>query len=159
MKALPLLYATTALTAAAGDAASEVCRADSQDPLCTANSNEANQQQKQQFVCKDLSENCDEWSKLSLFNTDKRPDACQVNSAYMTHHCSMSCNACDESYLGFRLSQMLAEEGSNSGSGSPFCQDYNFDCRHFAAQGECDNNPQYMNMFCEASCGLCSEDR
>lgn len=158
MKALPfILFLATALMVA-GDVG-EVCHGDSQDASCSVDSNQEvftvqEPVKQKQFICKDLHENCQEWSKIS-FNNDQ-PDACQVNSAYMTQHCAMACDACDQFYLGFRLSEMV--EGGLSIT--PFCQDENFDCRQLAAQGECENNPLYMNMFCEASCGIiCSEER
>ncbi|KAL7513319.1 hypothetical protein ACHAXN_010715 [Cyclotella atomus] len=157
MKALPfILFLATALMVA-GDVG-EVCHGDSQDASCSVDSNQEvftvqEPVKQKQFICKDLHENCQEWSKIS-FNNDE-PDACRVNSAYMTQHCAMACDACDQFYLGFRLSEMV--EGGLSIT--PFCQDENFDCRQLAAQGECENNPLYMNMFCEASCGICSEER
>jgi len=36
------------------------------------------------------------------------------------------------------------------------CKDYNKDCGAWAAQGECDANPDYMLAYCVDSC-LCKE--
>ena len=82
-------------------------------------------------------------------------NACDFNSAYMAYNCPESCRTCEQTYLGYRLSEML----DGVLSVNPFCQDTNFQCRQFAGDGECENNPGYMRNFCEASCGYCSETR
>ncbi|KAL7535224.1 hypothetical protein ACHAXR_006352, partial [Thalassiosira sp. AJA248-18] len=107
------------------------------------------------FQCKDLDEKCPSWSKMKVGPGGGVYDnACDVNSAYMSQYCPISCNTCELNYLGYRLSAML--EGGLAII--PFCQDNDFNCRQYAKVGECDKNPEYMSMFCEASCGICSEE-
>mmetsp|Transcript_27601 Transcript_27601/g.57642 ORF Transcript_27601/g.57642 Transcript_27601/m.57642 type:complete len:320 (-) Transcript_27601:378-1337(-) len=110
------------------------------------------------FQCKDLQEECTTWSTQQVASPGTTPNdldsACTVNSAYMTHNCPLSCNKCDIFQLGYRLSKML--EGGLSIY--PFCQDHDFNCVKYAEAGECDKNPEYMNIFCEASCEDCSEE-
>ena len=41
----------------------------------------------------------------------------------------------------------------------PGCTDQHDNCGSWAGGGECATNPQYMNLYCKLSCGLChSED-
>lgn len=108
---------------------------------------------KDYFQCKDLNEECPTWSKYQVYDAHGNSgDACTMNSAYMAQYCSMSCQTCDTFHLGYRLSTML--EGGLAAI--PFCQDNDFSCRNYAESGECQKNPEYMNVFCEASCGICS---
>eukprot|EP00571_Detonula_confervacea_P011116 CAMPEP_0172306652 /NCGR_PEP_ID=MMETSP1058-20130122/7684_1 /TAXON_ID=83371 /ORGANISM="Detonula confervacea, Strain CCMP 353" /LENGTH=606 /DNA_ID=CAMNT_0013018613 /DNA_START=50 /DNA_END=1870 /DNA_ORIENTATION=- len=107
------------------------------------------------FMCKNLSEECEHWSHLTLLGWGgKSGTGCEINSAYMSQHCPLECGTCENVYLGFRLSNML--EGGLAVI--PFCQDNDFNCRQYADMGECDNNSEYMSMFCEASCQVCSEE-
>lgn len=159
MKALhPFLLLLAAALATNGDEPNVVCDAENPDATsCSSDIIRKEHQQKQtSFICRDLDDSCSQWSKLSLSETKERAgNACQVNSAYMTQKCPISCSTCEIVYLGYRLSQMV--EGGLSVT--PFCQDNNFHCRQFALDGECEKNPGYMNSFCEASCGHCSEAR
>mmetsp|Transcript_35370 Transcript_35370/g.64749 ORF Transcript_35370/g.64749 Transcript_35370/m.64749 type:complete len:306 (-) Transcript_35370:66-983(-) len=38
------------------------------------------------------------------------------------------------------------------------CEDGDWQCRYWAAVGECDKNPSYMHVVCKSSCRLCPED-
>lgn len=109
------------------------------------------------FQCKDLDAiNCPKWAEwsVSIHASGTGGKACDVNSAYMHQYCPISCNTCELSYKGHKLSTIL--EG---GLGIiPFCQDNDFNCRQYADAGECDKNPEYMSMICEASCGVCAEE-
>lgn len=110
------------------------------------------------FHCTDLEGECAAWVRDTAGDeTGNRvvSNACATRSAFMTHYCAVSCDACDVFRLGYRLSTML--EGHLSIT--PFCQDNNFECRAFADAGECRKNVEYMSMFCPASCGICSEAR
>ena len=147
-----LLLVSTFSSAAAS---SEVCNAENPDASCSASFHNTPQEQEQPFKCKDRDENCEAWSKVSFGDDDI--GACQMNSAFMTQYCPITCNTCAEFYLGWRLSKMVDVEGGLSVI--PFCQDNNFNCRQFAEQGECEKNPGYMNTMCQASCGICAEER
>jgi len=37
------------------------------------------------------------------------------------------------------------------------CADHRLQCEQWAADGECSINPKYMNMWCQASCRVCSQ--
>ena len=101
------------------------------------------------FQCKDLDEKCPNWSKSHIgpptstsFSEAENGsgNACEINSAYMSQYCPISCNTCDVAYLGHRLSTML--EGGLAII--PLCQDNDFNCRQYAEGGECENNSEYM---------------
>ncbi|KAL7525717.1 hypothetical protein ACHAWF_001478, partial [Thalassiosira exigua] len=106
------------------------------------------------FQCKDLDEACPEWSQ-SLGQAKDGPEstACVVKSAFMSHNCPVTCGTCDIVNRGYEMSHSL-EGGLKI---IPFCQDNDFKCREYAGSGECEKNPEYMAIFCEASCGVCSE--
>lgn len=145
---LALLATILPLLRANNNDDSSVCTADNSESCIDTETEINNKHTKQQkiFHCEDANENCEIWSK-----TD---DGCKINSAYMTQHCPVSCRTCEVTYRGHRLSQML----DGGLSVTPLCQDENFNCRQFAEEGECVKNPKYMNIFCEASCGVCSVD-
>lgn len=103
------------------------------------------------FTCQDIDEGCNAWTKSGTSD-----EACILNSAYMTHHCPVSCNTCNIVNFGYR---MITAKGLEGGLAIiPFCQDNDYDCKTYADNGECTKNPEYMNMVCEASCKKCAEE-
>ncbi len=103
------------------------------------------------FTCQDIDEGCNAWTKGGTSN-----EACILNSAYMTHHCPVSCNTCNIVNFGYR---MITTKGLEGGLAIiPFCQDNDYDCKAYADNGECTKNPEYMHVVCEASCKKCAEE-
>lgn len=103
------------------------------------------------FTCQDIDQGCSTYTKGGTST-----EACLLNSAYMTHHCPVSCNTCDIVEFGYRMITTKNLEGGLKVL--PFCQDNDYNCKAYADNGECTKNPGYMNVVCEASCGICAEE-
>ena len=39
------------------------------------------------------------------------------------------------------------------------CADHDVYCNEWKKNGECDNNPEYMNVYCAKSCGVCGGNK
>ena len=106
---------------------------------------------KEPFSCRDIDEGCENWTQGGTST-----EACTLHSAYMTHHCPVSCHTCDIVNFGHR---MITTKGLEGGLAViPFCQDNDYNCKTFADSGECTKNPGYMHVVCEASCRRCAEE-
>jgi hypothetical protein len=106
---------------------------------------------KEPFSCQDIDEGCENWTQGGTST-----DACTLHSAFMTHHCPVSCHTCDVVNFGHR---MITTKGLEGGLAIiPFCQDNDYNCKTFADSGECTKNPGYMHVVCEASCRRCAEE-
>ena len=106
---------------------------------------------KEPFTCQDIDEGCENWTQGGTST-----DACTLHSAFMTHHCPVSCHTCDVVNFGHR---MITTKGLEGGLAIiPFCQDNDYNCKTFADSGECTKNPGYMHVVCEASCRRCAEE-
>jgi len=103
------------------------------------------------FTCQDIDKGCSTYTKGGTST-----EACLLNSAYMTHHCPVSCNTCDIVEFGYRMVTTKNLEGGLKVL--PFCQDNDYNCKAYADNGECTKNPGYMTVVCEASCGICAEE-
>eukprot|EP00804_Cyclotella_cryptica_P000358 CCRYP_008674-RB/>CCRYP_008674-RB protein AED:0.16 eAED:0.16 QI:143/1/1/1/0.75/0.6/5/454/617 len=108
------------------------------------------EQTTKQNPCQDLHPNCATWS--IQFDPTNNSTPCTTNSAFMSHYCAQSCDACELAHLGRQLSEM------SDGHVPSFCSDDAYDCSKWAAGGECQRNPDYMREMCRKSCGICSEE-
>jgi hypothetical protein len=75
---------------------------------------------------------------------------CEKNPAFMKYRCALSCNTCDD----FTSAYTTMRESGGMGP----CTDNEFECKNWAAMGECGYNPPYMLVHCQRSCVVCFED-
>lgn len=80
-----------------------------------------------QFECIDEDEKCPTYAEAG---------ACTDNPGYMTYHCAVSCNTCQDVLDSQQVSQFVTE-----GTNSKPCMDDHYSCLDWAGMGECDNNP------------------
>jgi len=94
-------------------------------------------------ACNDYNTYCRFWA---------RNGECERNPRYMKIHCRKSCNVC--------VAKQQASAGipkrcdPRTGLNCP-CHDRNWNCKSWAARGECQRNQRYMKVNCRKSCHLC----
>ena len=86
--------------------------------------------------CLDENERCGEWAS---------ENECINNSEYMNVYCKNSCGLCGCEDKTNRCSEASPETGE--------CPQTV--CEKWASEGECESNPDYMNINCRKSCDLC----
>ena len=89
--------------------------------------------------CVDNKRKCASWSEEG---------ECAKNYGFMKYACPYSCDMCDE----FESSMEKVDAGED------LCIDKEYECKEWAAMGECAHNPGYMFKECARSCFRCYED-
>ncbi len=86
--------------------------------------------------CTDENEQCPEWAVQG---------ECTRNEAYMSVNCKDSCGYCGCEDQNADCADFLSSNNT--------C--IQFKCELWASQGECENNVDYMTIYCRKSCDLC----
>ena len=102
--------------------------------------------------CTDLDEECNVWAKEG---------ECSANPEYMELQCRMSCGLCggQEGPKADAPSNKGASEASRDSEAGEPCEDLDEECAVWQHEGECSANPEYMEVQCRKSCGVCRGDR
>ena len=113
-------------------------------------------------LCEDRDDMCEFWAGL---------DECISNPGWMLVNCRLSCNACD--YLSRTTDHGVTgppvtapdtttttieteiQTGPPGTVTPPNCEDTDILCGYWAANGECQNNPEWMPQNCPVSCNTC----
>ena len=103
--------------------------------------------------CLNENEMCSAWAAIG---------ECERDKEYMKHSCKAACQSClfniDELEPNNNGDDMTcsADDQSCQDNNVPTCIDRHEDCEYWASKGECEENPEYMNVKCRLSCLLCS---
>ncbi|KAL8586258.1 hypothetical protein ACOMHN_003773 [Nucella lapillus] len=92
--------------------------------------------------CRNDNPNCGPWASAGYCGT--RPD-------YMLKHCKLSCNDCSGSSTNHTTTPSTTTGTSNGN-----CIDHNKYCADWAANNQCNENPDYMHLNCKKSCKICN---
>ena len=95
--------------------------------------------------CVDRHEHCREWAKEG---------ECEENEQPMKEYCPVACNYCEDGddELVIEVDVELEERDDH-----PKCLDRELRCPYWASVGECQKNPNYMELHCAQSCGTCDK--
>ncbi len=95
-------------------------------------------------ACSDKNERCVEWASLK---------ECTNNPVYMELNCREACGLCS-----CENKNVDCVEDEQEDSSQPVNECVQSKCDLWTSLGECDSNPDYMNIYCRKSCNRCVDD-
>ena len=79
-----------------------------------------------------------------------------VSSSAETNVCTNGDSSSEECINNYdNAKEILIEDNINMSNDYEDCIDENDNCKQWAAMGECDANPGYMQVSCRRSCKVC----
>ena len=107
------------------------------------------------LMCSDRDESCASWAKQGECTSNAGVSSTAAASSLLLAPCpGVPPTACTQPDM-LHAGHMQKECPTSCGLCAPKCADVHVDCNHWAKDGQCADNPHFMNMHCPVSCGVC----